>query len=64
VYGPLLSRLLTRACELLDEIDEVLLGLHPGRDHEVFARVAALHRELEEIQSVIPRDERPHQRWI
>ena len=54
MYGPLLIELLARACVLLDELDEVLIGLHPGRDHEAFARAAALHRTLEEIQSHLP----------
>jgi hypothetical protein len=35
-----------------------LFGLHPDRDHEAFARVAALHRELAEIQSLVPRNDR------
>jgi hypothetical protein len=58
VNGPFLSRLLTRAWEALDEIDEILIGLNPVLDHDVFARVAALHRELTEIQSLVPRNSR------
>jgi transcriptional regulator NrdR family protein len=58
VYGAILSRLFTRACELLDEIDEILLGLQPDSDHEAFVRVAALHREFAEIQSLVPRNDR------
>jgi hypothetical protein len=53
-FGPLLGQLLARACEILDEMDEVMLGLDPRRDHDAFRRVAALHRDLEEIQSLVP----------
>jgi hypothetical protein len=41
-------------------MDVILVGLHPGRDHEAFVRVAALHRNLEEIQSLVPRK----YRWL
>jgi hypothetical protein len=54
-YGALLNQLLARTFDLFDEIDELLLGLHPTNDHEAFARIAALHRQFEEIQSLIPR---------
>ena len=60
MFGANLSRLLTRTGELLDEIDEILIGLNPGRDHDAFARVARLHRELEEVQSLTPRE----YRWL
>jgi hypothetical protein len=53
-FGPLLSQLLARVCELLDEMDEVLISLDPVREHEAFVRLAALHRELEEVQSLVP----------
>jgi hypothetical protein len=53
-FGPLLGQLLARACDLLDEMDEVMLGLDPRRDHDAFRRVATLHRDLEEIQSLVP----------
>ena len=57
-YGPLLKQTLARTYDLFDEIDEVLVGLHPDKDHEVFVKVAGLHRQFEEIQSLIPRAER------
>jgi hypothetical protein len=62
MFGPTLSQLLARACDLLDDMDEVLIGLHPGRDHEAFVRATALHRRLEEIQSLMPREYRRLQR--
>ena len=57
-FGPLLGRALGRACDLLDQVDDVLIGLQPCRDCDAFVRVAALHRELEEIQSLVPRGRR------
>jgi hypothetical protein len=54
--GPVLRQLLARACELQDEMDEVLLGLDPIVNPEPFARAATLHRNLEEIQSRLPRE--------
>ena len=54
MFGPLLRRLLARACDLLDDIDEGLIVLDPASDHDAFARAAALHRELESVQSRIP----------
>jgi len=53
-FGPLLSQLLARACELLDEMDEALVGIDPIREHAAFARLAALHSHLEEVQSLVP----------
>jgi len=50
-FGPLLSQLIARACELLDDIDEILVGLDPERDADDFATAAKLHRELEHIQA-------------
>jgi hypothetical protein len=63
-FGPRLGQLLTWSCELLDEMDEVLIALHPSRDPDAFAGVTALHRKLEEIQSLVPRERRSllHQR--
>src|SRR5262249_964807 len=43
--------LVARACEILDEIDEMLLALNPERDADDFATIAKLHRELEHIQA-------------
>jgi hypothetical protein len=57
-FGPLLAQLVARACDLLDEMDEVLVRLDPGREHEAFVRLAALHRDLEQIQSLMPRKDR------
>ncbi len=51
--GPPLDQSLLRAVELLDDIDEVLVVLHPARNNEEFAMAAALHRDLEQIQAVI-----------
>ena len=61
-FGPVLGRLLARVSDLLDEMDEILVGLHPARDHESFVRVAELHRNLEEIQSLVPRNYRCFER--
>jgi hypothetical protein len=54
-YGSPLRQLIARAYDLFDEIDEILLGLDLANDHDAFARVAALHRNFDEIQSLIPR---------
>ena len=54
--GPVLSQLLARACELQDEMDEMLLGLDPTEDSDAFARAAALHRTLQEVESLLPRE--------
>jgi hypothetical protein len=59
-FGAACSRLLARADDVLDEIDEILVGLYPRRDHESFLQAAQLHRELETIQSRTPREFR----WI
>jgi hypothetical protein len=53
-FGPSLNQLLFRACELLDDMDEVLVALHPARNRAEFASAAALHRKLEQIQAAIP----------
>jgi hypothetical protein len=60
IFDPALSRWLARATDILDQIDEILIGLVPERDREPFVRVAGLHRELEEIQSLVPRS----WRWL
>ncbi len=49
-----LNQLVFRACELLEDVDEVLVALHPIRDGGAFAVAAGLHRELEQIQAAIP----------
>jgi len=63
-FGPMLGRSLGRACDLLDQVDKVLIALQPRRDYEAFVRVAALHRELEEIQSLVPRARRSFQHGV
>lgn len=55
-FGAIFDRSLARAGDALDAIDEVLVGLDPRREHESFVRAAQLHRELEAIQSRIPRE--------
>jgi len=51
--GPPLDQSLLRACELLDDIDDMLVALHPALNDEEFAMAAALHRDLEQIQALI-----------
>jgi hypothetical protein len=51
ILGRLLSDLIGLACDLLDEIDEILVALDPERDAPSFRAAAALHRELEYIQT-------------
>ena len=51
--GPPHDESLLRAGELLDDIDDMLIVLHPARNDEEFAMAAALHRDLEQIQAVI-----------
>jgi hypothetical protein len=54
IYTADFGRLLSRASELLDEIDELLLTLHPESNPSEFAMAAELHRTLEQIQASIP----------
>ncbi len=58
LFGPTLAQLLGRVSDILDEIDDVLMGLDPDHDGDAFARAAALHRELEAIQARVPREHR------
>jgi len=51
--GQPLDQSLLRACELLDDIDDMLVVLHPSLNDEEFATAAALHRDLERIQELI-----------
>jgi hypothetical protein len=53
-FGPPLNQLVARACELLDDMDEILVTLDPVGDASGFATAARLHRELEQIQALIP----------
>jgi hypothetical protein len=55
MFGPPLARLLARASDLLDDIDEFLIALDPLRDCDAYLRAAELHRALEEIQARLPR---------
>ncbi len=55
-FGGTFAQIMIRAEELLDEMDEILIGLHPVRGALEFSRVAALHRELEEIQAALPQE--------
>ena len=50
-FGAPLGQLFARACELLEEMDELLVSFRPERDWREFAMTAALHRQIEEIQS-------------
>jgi hypothetical protein len=54
-FGPALSGLLTRASDLLDDIDEVLIAMDPLQNSEAYLCAAELHRALEEIQARVPR---------
>ena len=54
-FGPALSGLLARASDLLDDIDEFLVGMNPLHDAEAYLCAAELHRALEEIQARLPR---------
>jgi hypothetical protein len=58
MFGGLLRRPLGRACDLLDDIDEILVELDPVRDHAAFMRAASLSRQLESIQSQVPHEYR------
>jgi hypothetical protein len=49
----LVGQLIARASELLDDMDETLVALHPTRNAVDFAAAATLHRELEQIQAEI-----------
>ena len=57
-----LNQLVLRACEILDDIDEILFTLHPVRNSADFAKVAALHRDLERIQEALRHPVRTHTR--
>jgi hypothetical protein len=60
-FGAPLNQLVFRARELLEDLDEVLVALHPARNAGEFSAAAALHRELEKIQAAIPAPGRaPH----
>lgn len=52
-FGAALAQLIARTDDLLDEMDEILIGLHPVRSAREFCLVAALHRDLEHLQAMI-----------
>jgi hypothetical protein len=54
-FGTLTNQLVGRAGELLDDMDDILVALHPARDGPSFAIAASLHRELENVQMIITR---------
>ena len=54
-FGSTLSGLLARACDVLDDMDEILITLNPREHREAYLRAAELHRALEEIQASVPR---------
>lgn len=57
--GPF-KKLIARACELLDDMDELLVAMHPLRDSGHFAAAAALHRKLEWLQEAVTASTRSH----
>jgi len=61
-FGSTLNGLLTRACDVLDDMDEILVTLNPYLDREAYVQAAELHRTLEEIQALLPRQFRRLQR--
>jgi len=54
IYNADFGRLLSRATELLDEIDELLVTVHPEWYPREFAMAADLHRTLEQLEAAIP----------
>lgn len=50
--------LVALARELLDDLDDHLVALHPVRDAAAFALAARLHRKLAWIEAAIPRERR------
>ena len=53
IFGAPLYRVVFRAGELLDDLDEILVDLDPVSDGPSFALAAKLHRELEQLQASI-----------
>ena len=64
MFGQALGRMLFRANDLLDEMDEGLVVLEPRSERGAFARAAELHRVLEELQSRLPSQYRSRQRRV
>jgi len=46
-----LTELVHRVCDLLDELDDTLIRMNPVQDSATFALIARLHRDLEEVQA-------------
>jgi hypothetical protein len=57
-FGDPLRKLVSRACELLDDIDEILVVLEPASGGREFGKTAMLHRQLEEIEAAIASQKR------
>ena len=57
--GPF-KKLIARACDLLDDMDELLVAMYPLRDSGHFAAAAALHRKLEQLQEAVTASARWH----
>ncbi len=51
VFGGRLNQLVFQTCEVLDDMDAILMSLHPVRNAGEFAKAAALHRRLERLQA-------------
>jgi hypothetical protein len=51
--GGLLNQLVVRAVELLDDMDDILIGLNPASHGPNFTAARKLHRELEHVQAAI-----------
>lgn len=51
--GAPLNQLVQRAGELLDDVDEMLVALHPAGSKRPLATTAALHREFEDVQAMM-----------
>jgi hypothetical protein len=48
-----LHQLIARAGELLEEMDELLVGFDPTRERREFAAAASLHRDIEALQAAV-----------
>jgi hypothetical protein len=51
--GALLNQLAVRAEELLDGMDDILVGLDPVTNGPSFSIAARLHRELEQLHAAV-----------
>jgi hypothetical protein len=48
-----LHQLVARAAELLEEMDELLVGFDPTSEWREFAMAASLHRDIESLQAAV-----------